>query len=190
MFVKYDMPYASKKDMLIWRGVTGSRIQKRKHRMRFMEMYFNSPLCDLGKINEGGGPDEWRKDKITINEHLNYKFILCLEGNDVASNLKWVMSSNSLAIMPKPKYETWFMEGTLRPDFHYVEIKEDYSDLGERLEYYVKHPEHAQRIVTNANEYVNQFRNKRREELLSLLVLEKYFEKTGQRTRINIEPEK
>ena len=39
-----------------------------------------------------------------------HKFILCIEGNDVASNLKWVMSSNSVAVMPKPKFESWFME--------------------------------------------------------------------------------
>ena len=50
---------------------------------------------------------------MTINEQLHYKFILCSEGNDVASNLKWVMSSNSIAVMPKPKFETWFMEGIL-----------------------------------------------------------------------------
>ena len=30
------------------------------------------------------------------------------------------------------------------------------------------------------NEYVKQFKNKKREDLLSLLVLEKYFVKTGQ----------
>ena len=29
----------------------------------------------------------------------------------------------SIVIMPKPKYETWFMEGTLIPDYHYIFIK-------------------------------------------------------------------
>ena len=40
--------------------------------------------------------------KVSIDYHLKHKFILCIEGNDVASNLKWVMSSNSVAVMPKP----------------------------------------------------------------------------------------
>ena len=40
--------------------------------------------------------------KKTIREHLDYKFIMALEGNDVASNLKWVMSSNSIAVMTRP----------------------------------------------------------------------------------------
>ena len=25
--------------------------------------------------------------------------------------------------MPKPKYETWFMEGKLVKDFHYIEVE-------------------------------------------------------------------
>ena len=48
-----------------------------------------------------------------ISKQLCYKFIFCIEGADTATNIKWVMSSNSLCVMPKPKYETWFMEGKI-----------------------------------------------------------------------------
>ena len=70
---------------------------------------------------------------------------MALEGNDVASNLKWVMSSNSIAVMPRPTCETWFMEGKLIPNYHYIEIKPDYSDLPEKLQYYIDHPEEAKK---------------------------------------------
>ncbi len=90
------------------------------------------------------------------------------------------MSSNSIAAMPKPKFETWFMEGTLIPDYHYISLKEDYSDLEEKLTYYIKNTNEALKIVENANEYVKQFKDKKRKDLISLLVLEKYFYKTGQ----------
>lgn len=113
--------------------------------------------------------------KKTINEHLEYKFIMALEGNDVASNLKWVMSSNSLAVMTCPTCETWFMEGTLIPDYHYVEVKDDFSDLQEKLQYYIDHPEKAEEILTHAHEYVQQFLDEEKEELISLLVMDKYF---------------
>ena len=116
---------------------------------------------------------------MTLFEHLDYKFVICLEGNDVASNLKWVMSSNSLAVMPRPTCETWFMEGRLIPNVHYVEIKPDYSDLRERLQYYIEHPEEAEAIIKNANEYVAQFKDNKREKLISLLVVDKYFRMTG-----------
>jgi hypothetical protein len=103
----------------------------------------------------------------------------------VATNLKWVMSSNSLAVMPKPKFETWFMEGTLIPNKHYVEIKDDYSDLEERLNYYMSHPQASLQIIQNAHEYIIQFNDKKQEDLISLLVLEKYFYKTGQASPAN-----
>lgn len=180
MFVKYDKPFIDKKNMLVWRGVTRDKSQTRPHRMKFMEMHFNNPVCDLGKINDGGGPNEWKRGKLSIDQHLEYKFILSLEGNDVASNLKWVMSSNSIAVMPKPKYETWFMEGTLIPDYHYIEIKDDYSDLGDKINYYIENTDRALKIIEHAHDYVNQFRVREREDLLSLMVLERYFVITGQ----------
>jgi len=122
----------------------------------------------------------WQKPKMSLAKQLQYKFILCIEGNDVASNLKWVMSSNSIAFMVKPTYETWFMEGTLVPNHHYVLLKDDYSDLEEKIEYYSTHIDEALTIVKNANDYVTQFKDKKREDLISLLVLKKYFEKSGQ----------
>jgi hypothetical protein len=105
---------------------------------------------------------------------------MALEGNDVASNLKWVMSSNSIAVMPRPTCETWFMEGELIPNYHYIEIREDYSDLIERINYYEEHPEEAKQIVQHANEWCSQFQNKEREDIISVLVLQKYFKASGQ----------
>lgn len=175
-FVKDNRRFTDKKDILIGRAYI-----RQPQRIKFWEMYFGHPMCDLGQINTNYiHRPEWITKPISIDEHLDYKFVLCIEGNDVASNLKWVMSSNSLAVMPRPKYETWFMEGTLKPDYHYVCIKDDYSDLEEKLTYYIRHPEEAQKIIEHAHEYVAQFRNKKREDLVSLLVLDKYFKKTGQ----------
>ncbi|EOR93972.1 LpsA protein [Arcticibacter svalbardensis MN12-7] len=158
----------------------GRAVITQPHRISFMKMYFNHPMCDIGQVNKKGGNPEWLKPKMSIIAHLNYKFILSLEGNDVATNLKWIMSSNSIAVMRKPVYETWFMEGRLIPDFHYILIKDDYSDLEERLNFYINHPEEAQIIVNNAHQYIKQFLNSKQEDLISLLVLEKYFYYTSQ----------
>jgi spore maturation protein CgeB len=106
---------------------------------------------------------------------------MSLEGNDVASNLKWVMSSNCIAVSPRHTCETWFMEGTLKPNYHYIECKPDFSDLEERLQYYIDHPEEAEAIIQHAHEYIDQFRDLEREHLISLLVLKKYFEITNGR---------
>ena len=138
--------------------------------------------CYIKNISNKESP-EWLKNKISIEDHLKYKFVMCVEGVDVATNLKWVMSSNSIAVMPRPKIESWFMENMLIPEKHYIEIKEDYSDLESKIKYYIKNPEKCKRIIKNANDYVVQFKNKRREDLISLLVLEKYFHFTGQQEK-------
>jgi len=176
MFLNDKKDFREKKNMLVGRNVVGQA-----HRIKFLEMYIDHPLCNVGKINNDDNHHNLLRERLTIEEQLNYKFILCLEGNDVASNLKWVMSSQSLAVMPVPKYETWFMEGTLIPNYHYMLIKDDYSDLEERMEYYIKHTDEALEIIKNAHHYIEQFKIKKREDLISLLVLEKYFYKTGQK---------
>jgi hypothetical protein len=174
-FINDKKDFRTKKNMLVGRNVVGQA-----HRIKFLEMYINHPLCDIGKINCDDNYPNLVKERLTIEEQLDYKFILCLEGNDVASNLKWVMSSQSLAVMPAPKYETWYMEGTLIANYHYVQIKEDYSDLEERIKFYVNHTDEALKIIKNAHQYVEQFKIKPREDLISLLVLEKYFYRTNQ----------
>ena len=176
--------FENKIDMLIGRGAVS---KKHKKRTDFYKMYFDNKLCDLGQINSNTDHDHWIKKKISIEAHLKYKFILCIEGVDVATNLKWVMSSNSIAVMAKPKIESWFMEKQLIGNFHYIEIKDDYSDLEERLNYYINNIDKCLEIINNANEYVKQFKDEKREKLISLLVLEKYFIKTLQiPKRINL----
>ncbi|MDR0982271.1 MAG: lipopolysaccharide biosynthesis protein [Culturomica sp.] len=172
VFVEDNLPYLQKSDMAIFRG----KVSGKPKRKEFFNLYFGNPLCDLGDTSHGGDtPKEWKTSKMSIPKQLKYKFILSIEGNDVASNLKWIMSSNSIAVMPKPEFETWFMEGELLPDYHYIEIKKDFSDLEEKLQYYLKNENLAFEIIRNANEYVSQFLDAKREKLISLMVLDKYF---------------
>lgn len=178
IFVNDTIPFKDKKDIAVFRG----KVADKPLRQRFFRQYFGHPLCDLGDISRhSADPVEWRVGKMTIQDHLQYKFVLALEGNDVASNLKWVMSSNSIAISPRMVYETWFMEGRLIPDYHYIQIKDDFSDLEEKIRYYSTHPDQAQAIIDHAHEYVNQFRDSKREELINLLVVDKYREMTQQK---------
>ncbi len=178
LFVDDPNRWRDKKNVVIFRGDLGPR---KENRDVFMKRWMGHPMVDAASTNRSEEHPEWQKGKMTIGEHLGYKFIMSLEGNDVASNLKWVMSSNSIAVTPKHTQETWFMEGTLKPNYHYIEVKDDFSDLEERLNYYIEHPAEAEAIIHHAHEYIDQFRDKERERLISLLVLKKYFEITNGR---------
>lgn len=172
-FISVDdvIPFFEKQDLMIGRCAV-----YQEHRSQFYEKNFQSNLCDIGQVNRVGGRSEWIKPKISISAHLDYKFILSLEGNDVATNLKWIMSSNSIAVSPPLKMETWYMEGTLVPDQHFIGINENYDNFEEKIQYYLDHPNEAKNILENAKAYRNQFNQKNMEDLISLLVLKKYFE--------------
>lgn len=169
IFVHDKLSFAQKKDMALFRG----KIVGKEIRERFVEQFYGNPRFDIGTIDLV--KPEWKRPKISLYDQLKFKYVMSLEGNDVASNLKWVMSSNSIAVMPHPNYETWFMEGTLKPNYHYIEVKPDFSDLEEKLDYYTSHPDEAQAIIDHAHEYVAQFKDSKREDIISLMVLDKYF---------------
>jgi hypothetical protein len=170
-FINDTLEFDDKKGLAVWRGTV-----TQPHRKIVLEQFYNHPLCNIGQTKPAL-PAKWLKEIMTIEQQLRYKFILCIEGNDVATNLKWVMSSNSLCLMSRPTYETWFMEGKLIAGVHYVELKDDYSDLIEKINYYQEHSEEAKKIILNANQFVKQFKDLKKELILSLLVAQKYFGK-------------
>lgn len=180
LFINDPLTWEEKHGKVLFRGV----IYNKENRRRFVEMYGDNSLCDLKDVDRHSKlPERFKTHKLmTLREHLEYRYIMSLEGNDVASNLKWVMSSNSIAVMPQPTCESWYMEGSLIPNVHYIEIAPDFHNLIERIEYYENNPEEAKAIVKNAHEWVKQFQKKKRENIISLMVLEKYFHSTGQTT--------
>lgn len=171
------LSYRQKKDSLVWRGKV-----KPNHRSTIFRQYFGNPRMDLGMTNTRPEPElqPWRKPYLSIPEQLQHKFILSVEGNDVATNLKWIAQSNSLCLMTKPKFESWFMEGTLQADKHYVEVRDDYADLPEKMDYYLAHPEEAEAIIDRLQCHYKQFTDPKKEHLISLLVVQKYLQLSGQ----------
>ena len=117
---------------------------------------------------------------LKLNSVRHYQFVVSVEGIDVATNLKWIMASNSLCLMRRPRFETWFMEGSLVPGYHYVELADDHSDLPEKVRYYQNHPEQAEAIIANANRYVEKFFDQQMEQTIALLVIQKYLHLSGQ----------
>ncbi|WP_265519999.1 glycosyl transferase family 90 [Nitratireductor luteus] len=168
------VPFEEKVPRAVWRGALNNDARRRLVRLYAADRRFD--IGHVGERFEGIGP----KQPLTIRQQLENRYIVSLEGNDVATNLKWVMASNALCLMPRPRYETWFMEGALVPGHHYVELREDLSDLREKVDHFERHPEEALEIIANAHAHVAPFTDTEREELISLLVLQKYFECTGQ----------
>lgn len=178
IFIHDPYTWDEKKSMILFRGACHGKPM----REMFLRTYINNPLFDIRDTAlDSENPPEWQQKKgMQIYDHLKYRYIMSLEGADVASNLKWVMSSNSVAVMPRPTCETWYMEGKLIPDYHYIEVAADLHDITEKVLYYDAHPEKVKTIVEHAHEWVKQFKDKEREDIIALLTLRRYFIQTGQ----------
>ncbi len=174
-FVKDTLDFRRKRSVLVWRGRLHPAIAKER-RIDFLREFYGKRGFDIGHINKGEIFPEFRRERLSIQDQLNFKYILSLEGVDVATNLKWIMSSHSLCFSQKLKFETWYMEGLLQPGVHYVEIADDFSDVEEKIDYYENHPDEAEQIIANANAYTRQFFNPEIEDLLSYLVVKRYLE--------------
>lgn len=170
------MPFAAKKPQLIFRG----KITGKPARIAFFERFHGHPLLDMADTSPVPVRPEWGGPKISITAHFDYRYVLVLEGNDVASCLGWVMGSGCIPVMCRPTCEHWLMHSRLVPGVHYIEVRPDFTDLAEKIEYYNEHPDQARAIARASTQYYAQFADRRRERLIALLTLARHLQATGQ----------
>ncbi|CAJ1945507.1 unnamed protein product [Cylindrotheca closterium] len=90
----------------------------------------------------------------TMQEQLEFKYILNVEGNDVSSGLKWQLASNSVVFMAKPMTVSWAMEELLIPFYHYIPVDENFENLPEMIQWAKTHDEEAKKISEQATQYM------------------------------------
>lgn len=168
VFLKDKYVFEDKKNIAVFRGAV-----YQNNRVKFFEKNISNKKCDIG--HTGKGYNEWKKTFLSKQDQLQYKFLISLEGNTFASNLIWSLSSNSLVLAPKMRYETWFMEGKLVPNEHFALIDDDYENVEALLDYYLANPYKAKEIIQNAHAYIEQFLDEKIEFYIGILVLAKYF---------------
>ena len=185
-YVQKDILFDNKKNIIFWRGATTgySGVNKPGNRFTLIEKWFDkSKYIDIAFSRICQNQDSYKKyvkSFVNIEQMLKYKYILSVEGNDKDSGLNWKLNSNSVVLMTKPRVTSWLMETTLIPNHHYVLLKDDFSDLEEKLEWCNNHQNECKKIVLNAKKFMSQFADKKKEEKLEENVINKYFELIGQ----------
>lgn len=163
-FVVDDKPFEGKYAAGVWRGAAYKKLRK-----DFLIATQNIPEIDAQDTSDR------RKNYLSKSAQLSFQLIFALEGNDVASNLKWVMGSNSAPVLTRPKFETWFCESQLTAGRHYIEIKDDFSDLEEKIDYHLSHPKLTKEIADESKHYASQFMDLERQFSLANEVIDRYF---------------
>lgn len=182
-----DLPFDRKLDMAFWRGATTGRPTRPGNRFLLVHRWFRrrpdisvafSHICQcsasrarqLRPFMDGGKPPPFM---------LRHKYIISAEGNDKDSGLQWKLNSNSVVLMPRPRAASWLMETTLVPGHHYVLVRDDFADLGAKVDWCRAHPAECNKIVANAKRFMSQFADDAAERELEREVLRRYFDVAG-----------
>ncbi len=168
-----DIPFEDKTNTLVWRGGTTGQFR------HGIPGWPQSSRAHVANLPQRAGQDigyseivqlEADDDQIphaairarllpplAIAEQLRSRFLLSLEGNDVATGLKWMLWSNSTVIMPHPTCESWACEGALVPNVHYIPVRDDLSDLGEVHDWCMANLSHCADVARNGRQFIAAF---------------------------------
>ena len=206
---KFDIPWESKKNVAVWRGALTGTSQLREDQQKtfttfcasvprccLVDNHRNSSILDLGFI-----PNESFKDKYHISDDFfklrmerrdqcKYKAIIIIEGNDVATGLKWALYSRSVVLMPTPRRMSYAMEEWLEPWTHYIPISihrdevngngSPVSDVEEKMQWVLDHDEEARKIAERGTLFMHDLlfdpdHSQEENRNLKEMILERYF---------------
>lgn len=187
---KDDVPFASKANRAVWRGLlTG--LPRHRSRLALVERWGASASArvDVGLTGFQGNWDRamyarFVKPPLPLRDMLRSKYLLSIEGNDVATNLKWCLASQSVVLMPPPTVVSWALEDRLEPWVHYVPLQPDTRDLGDKLRWCDTHQTRCAAIAAAATAFMRPFFDTAAERRLAQRVLRAYQSKV----RIHLPP--
>ena len=143
-----DIPWEQKISNAVWRGKYGKTTQgdtisdTDNIKYALVSKHLNSSLVDAKfSKHTKDSPRDMIDSYMDIKDQLAYKYIISIEGNDVSSGLKWMLFSNSVVLTPPFTWESWSMEGILKPFVHYIPLKADMSNVEEMIQWAETHPE-------------------------------------------------
>ena len=87
-------------------------------------------------------------------DHLKYKYLIDVDGNSCSyERYFWLLLSNSLVIKQVTPNVQWYYGG-LEPYKHYLPVKEDLSDLLEKIGWAREHDEECHLMAARASEFI------------------------------------
>ena len=70
-----------------------------------------------------------------------------MEGNDLATGLRWSLLSRSVVMMPPPQRTSWAMEEWLEPWVHYIPINGNMTNVEDQVRWIEANDKEARRIA-------------------------------------------
>ena len=156
-----ETDWSAKKDVAVFRGSTTGCGTTPETNMRLKLATMRSEDLDVGitayteniKIDPKIGLSKVSKDielvkPLSMEQQSHYKYIIHIDGNVAAYRLLKSMLTGSLILRVKSPYYMW-SDSFLKPGTHYVEVKEDLSNLESVLKWCRKNDAKCKEIAEN-----------------------------------------
>ena len=167
--LRNDVPWKKKKDVAYWRGaLTGVREKLDRDVLTDEEVCDRIPRCRLVMLHDKSTLVDARltrtidvpmddlpgvplftrgNKKTTYKEQLQHKALIVMEGNDLATGLRWSLLSRSVVMMPPPERTSWAMEEWLEPWTHYIPLNRNLTNVEEMVQWILSNDKEARRIA-------------------------------------------
>lgn len=171
-------PWGNKKNEFIWRGSDTGYKKRDNPRVKFVQKF--SGDYDVGFAqyvqNYKYAADVYLPSLVknfkSPTEIMSYKYLPVIDGNDKSSSLNYVLFSDCVPIMPKPRFYSWLCEKFLEPNEHYLECKPDFSDFLDIIEWCKSNDKKCQKIAENGRIFINNFLDQETENKIEKKIIE------------------
>eukprot|EP00927_Polykrikos_kofoidii_P060982 TRINITY_DN55875_c0_g1_i1.p1 TRINITY_DN55875_c0_g1~~TRINITY_DN55875_c0_g1_i1.p1 ORF type:complete len:617 (+),score=93.51 TRINITY_DN55875_c0_g1_i1:150-2000(+) len=92
----------------------------------------------------------WVDQIVPPEAHVDYRYLMYVDGTSFSDRLYWLMLSGSTIFRASSRLRVW-LDAVLRPWEHYVPVREDLTDLVDRLDWAREHEMQAVAIGENGS---------------------------------------
>ncbi|KAK5130302.1 hypothetical protein LTR08_002225 [Meristemomyces frigidus] len=137
----HDSPIADKQQLVVWRGVDWTNPEVRG---ALLDATVGQPWADVKTISW-----EDHADVLDLDEFCRYAYVVNTEGRSWSSRLTHLLNCDSVPVSHDLAWVAHYYH-LLKPDINFVSVSRSFLDLGEKIEFYLTHPDIAQDIANRA----------------------------------------
>ncbi|KAJ8930189.1 hypothetical protein NQ314_017029 [Rhamnusium bicolor] len=149
-------PWENRISKLFWRGRDSNR-----YRLNLIKMSRDNPdLFNTSLTNFFFYRDEEhiygpKSDYVSFFRFFDYKFQLAIDGTVAPYRMPYLLAGGSLIFKPDSKFFEHFYKDLI-PNFHYIPVKKDLSDLVDKINWAIDNDEKAKEIAQNGRSFANE----------------------------------
>jgi len=136
--------FAAKIPKVVWRGaILGLAVRE-----KLLSVTKGKDWADVRTL-DWGKHESWVNDKLTMDEHCKYKYVMHTEGTSNSGRLKYLQNCRSVVFVHKlnwVQHHHHYMVAS-GPEQNFVEVERDFSDLEEKIQWLEEHQTEAEAIA-------------------------------------------